>query len=324
VSTSTESENAALSTRAKAPGKVVIAGAYAVLEGAVALVCAVDRYVVADAARPASLLTAEVAQAVRNGALQHAPHFDSSALRSNGRKLGLGSSAAILVASLAAANATERALAERTAYLADELDAPARDALFHTALLAHRQAQGGGSGIDVAASVFGGTLVYQLQAPGEPTLRATSLPRGLCAEVWSSPSEASTAEFLQRVREAQHADPTRYSELMAELSASSAAAVNACDQDDLTAFLAAQLLQQRNLARLGQFANIPICTREVQALHEAAEREGAVVLPAGAGGGDVSLFVGRTAPSDALCTLRAKLAQENLHLCLGARGVHLG
>ena len=33
---------------ARAPGKVVLSGAYAVLEGAPALVAAVDRYVVAD------------------------------------------------------------------------------------------------------------------------------------------------------------------------------------------------------------------------------------------------------------------------------------
>ena len=34
--------------RARAPGKLVLSGAYAVLEGAPALVAAVDRYAVAD------------------------------------------------------------------------------------------------------------------------------------------------------------------------------------------------------------------------------------------------------------------------------------
>ncbi len=36
---------------ARAPGKIVISGAYAVREGAPAIVAAVDRYAVADGAR---------------------------------------------------------------------------------------------------------------------------------------------------------------------------------------------------------------------------------------------------------------------------------
>ncbi|AGP37561.1 hypothetical protein SCE1572_25545 [Sorangium cellulosum So0157-2] len=105
----------------RAPGKLVLSGAYAVLEGAPALVAAVDRYVVADPARQADLVTEEVQAAIDAGALDRAAWFDASALRSAApdptagapagagappreasRKLGLGSSAAILVATLAA------------------------------------------------------------------------------------------------------------------------------------------------------------------------------------------------------------------------------
>src|SRR5579871_2078485 len=94
--------------RARAPGKLVLSGAYAVLEGAPCLVAAVDRYAVADAARPAPFVTDEVRAAVDAGVLDAAPWFDASALRDRApdgtsRKLGLGSSAAILVASMAAA-----------------------------------------------------------------------------------------------------------------------------------------------------------------------------------------------------------------------------
>ena len=41
--------------RARAPGKLVLSGAYAVLEGAPALVAAVDRYALADSERSATL-----------------------------------------------------------------------------------------------------------------------------------------------------------------------------------------------------------------------------------------------------------------------------
>ena len=49
--------------RARAPGKIVMSGAYAVLEGAPAIVTAVDRYVLADAGRPAEFVTPEVREA---------------------------------------------------------------------------------------------------------------------------------------------------------------------------------------------------------------------------------------------------------------------
>ena len=42
--------------RARAPGKLVLSGAYSVLEGAPALVAAVDRYALADDAREPELV----------------------------------------------------------------------------------------------------------------------------------------------------------------------------------------------------------------------------------------------------------------------------
>jgi phosphomevalonate kinase len=137
--------------RASAPGKVVLSGSYSVLEGAPAIVAAVDRYVIADASRRSEIVTAEVRAAINGGGLDFAPWFDASALRvtdpdGSSRKLGIGSSAAILAASLAACSP----------------EGASRDDLFEKALDAHRSAQGGGSGIDVAASIFGGILLCLL------------------------------------------------------------------------------------------------------------------------------------------------------------------
>ncbi|HET9957635.1 MAG TPA: hypothetical protein VFQ61_24225, partial [Polyangiaceae bacterium] len=116
--------------KARAPGKLVLSGAYAVLEGAPAIVAAADRYVVADSSRPAGFITPEVRAALPSGPW---PAFDASPLREGDRKLGLGSSAAILVASLAALE-LERDPELAAAELAERV--------FRPALVAHREAQG--------------------------------------------------------------------------------------------------------------------------------------------------------------------------------------
>ncbi|MET0409733.1 MAG: hypothetical protein ABW217_00485, partial [Polyangiaceae bacterium] len=68
--------------KARAPGKVVLSGAYSVLAGAPALVSAVDRYVIADSQRRPVRVTPAVAAAL--GAEQ-APHVDATALRAHDR-----------------------------------------------------------------------------------------------------------------------------------------------------------------------------------------------------------------------------------------------
>ena len=149
--------------KASAPGKIVISGAYAVLEGAPAIASAVDRFVVADTAGVAARPTPEVLAALGGAP---APAFDASALFSGDKKLGLGASAAILVASLAA-----RAVAERGPLSDLEL----ATAVFPNALRAHALAQGGGSGVDVAAAAFGGTIVFR-RGGERPEALATKLP----------------------------------------------------------------------------------------------------------------------------------------------------
>jgi phosphomevalonate kinase len=294
---------------ARAPGKVVISGAYAVLEGAPAIVSAVSRYVLADANRRSDLLTPEVHAAIGD---RPAPWFDASALREAGKKLGLGSSAAILVASLGALELAARAPIDDSEMVA---------AVLSRALSAHAAAQGGGSGIDVAASAHGGTLICRRKGELLEVQRA-DLPRTLCVEVWAAGQPASTPELRRRVSLLAERDPFSYRLIMDAQASASERAAEALAQGDGAALIAALADQRDALGRLGSTAGAPIVTGEVAKLDALARNEGATVLPAGAGGGDVALFVGSAAPSAPLRALALELGQQPLALELGARGVH--
>lgn len=295
---------------ARAPGKVVLSGAYAVLEGAPALVTAVDRYVVADANRPAAFITPEVEAAVGR---DRACYFDASALRDNDKKLGLGSSAAILVATMAALGEKEG--------LDNRSDAALAARIFEHARAAHRKAQGGGSGIDVAASTYGGNLVTQ-RAGDTLKIRPVALPP-VHIEVWAAGTPASTAALIATVRAFAQADPRRYELIIGALFDAATRAESAVLDGNGEGMLDALGAQLSGLTELGTAAKAPIVTDDVAELARAAKREHAVILPAGAGGGDIVIFAGRRAPSPDLSRVAADHSHYRLPLRLGARGVHL-
>jgi phosphomevalonate kinase len=296
--------------KARAPGKLVVSGAYAVLEGAPAVVTAVDRYVVADTSRPADLLTPEVKAALRD---RKAPWFDASALRSQSGKLGLGSSAAILAASYGALVAEERpGISE------EEL----RASVLEPCIAAHRTAQGGGSGVDVAASVLGGTLVATKSGNSLST-RSIELPGGLTFEVLFAGAPASTSELVGKVRAFKARSPHGYAGVMENLVLAAEDAERAFDEGSASGVIRALRDQLRGLSDLGDHAGVRIVTREVARLADLASEEDAVVLPAGAGGGDVALYVGETPPSERLSAAIDAERQLRLGLTLGAKGLHL-
>lgn len=293
--------------KARAPGKVVLSGAYAVLEGSPCIVTAVDRYVTADATRPAEHIAAEVREAMA----PPFPHIDASELRTEGRKLGLGSSAAIVVASLAT-------LPEFPCSSPDQLHT-----LYERALFAHRRAQGGGSGVDVASATFGGTICFHYDDQGPGRVTPTSLPN-LSLEIWSCPQASVTSGFLKAVRELKRHSPSDYARLFQALDATAKRAIEACGPSaaHTSEWLAAMDEQATLLATLGTLARIPIFTEEVTQLREIARQEAAVVMPSGAGGGDLALFFSHQPPSESLLQAAAQRGVTRLSVQIGARGVH--
>lgn len=305
-----------------APGKLVISGSYAVLRGAPAIVTSVDRRVFADSDRTADFRSREVEEGIRllaeRGPVGDHPWFDASALRGEKDKLGLGSSAAICVACLAAL-LIEQKRAQNQEFRPDDI---AED-LYPLARKAHYVAQGGGSGIDIAASCFGGTLVAMLplDVPGAlPSVEPVSLPRGLSFEVWGSPNSASTSDFVSRIFSFQKRDPKSFDALFTTLHAASDRAAIATRQGDPREFVAALRVQGDTLERLGKRAKVPIVLPEISTLARFVDQDSSF-LPSGAGGGDVNLYVGPTPSSASFREKAAQLGLFSIALSIGAEGV---
>ena len=294
---------------ARAPGKLVLSGAYAVLSGAPALVSAVDRYALADSARTATFLTPEVKAALGD---RPAPWFDAEDLREKGQKLGLGSSAAILVASLAALELdSEPGLA----------DAALCERVYERALLAHRSAQGGGSGVDVAASAHGGVLAARRSATGL-ALSRVELPSALRFEVWACSVAASTSVFLAKIAEFAARDPALHRARIQAQADAAEFALDAAERGAAADFVAAIARQVTTLSALGESAGVSIVTPELAELALLAAAHGAAFLPAGAGGGDVAYYVGLEVPPAEFGERARSLGLSRVELAWGARGVH--
>jgi phosphomevalonate kinase len=283
--------------RVIAPGKLVLTGAYAVLEGAPAIVVAVDRYAAVDTRTPGTVDTRSL--------------YDAA-----GQKLGLGSSAASMVASFGA-----RALARGE----DPRHAAVRTEIFRAVRAAHKREQGGGSGVDVAASVHGGALRYTIvrdpsgasKRPTDATMRAVDLPAGLVLASYWSGTSARTSELLSRV------DALRArGGASAVFTRLRAAAEDAADAvADAASFVRKASIFGRVLASLGEAADAPIVPPAFAELASLAEHEHAAFYPSGAGGGDVAVWLGIAPPSPAFTRRAEALALAPLALAVDHGGV---
>jgi phosphomevalonate kinase len=296
-------------TRARAPGKLILSGAYSVLWGAPALVTAVARFATADTTRPPVHVSEEVALAAREGVIDAPCFVDAGPLRTDDgaggtRKLGLGSSAAILSATL---------LAKAPALESD------RPRLFESALDLHRRAQGGGSGADVAASVFGGTLRF-LRGDAGPLLEPTALPAGLALTIFYADASASTQEFVAQVRRFAGGSPAAFAPL---LSRARAGAEDAARAQDARAFTRALDVQFAALAELGASADVAIVTPAVAELAALAREEHGAFGPSGAGGGDVAFFAAEAGPSRRFVERAQQLGLTPLDATIHAPGASL-
>ncbi|MEO7350064.1 MAG: hypothetical protein ABIW32_09450 [Terrimesophilobacter sp.] len=293
-----------------APGKLYLLGEYAVLDGAPALLRSVDRRVTVTLCEsqtkagwsltapelrlnqlelgPDALLPADLSDAsahelrlfdeVRTAVDALAPAKDSYAITiesaaflQNGHKLGLGSSAAVAVA-LTAALATSRGC---------ELT---RSEIFTVAARAHSAAQGGkGSGGDIAASVYGGHILFRKGS--EPL--TVSWPENLELFAVTTGTGSSTVDLVSRVAEYADQNPAAHDRDIHHLRSLAEQAETALtNADDFLALANAYFL---GVEVLDSHAQAGIVTDRHRELRDIAAASGAVFKTSGAGGGDVGL-----------------------------------
>lgn len=286
---------------ASAPGKVVVSGEYAVLAGAPALVAAVSRRVTCrlsarsrggwhfastgfdaeqalakDAVfRAAPTTLAGIARRFVPAAAAP-PHLhvavDSSPCYLDGRKLGVGSSAATVVA-VAAAFA---ALGGETPTLAALYDV-------------HAEFQGGGSGLDVAAAVAGGVIRFQ-----ERRVALVRLPPGLHLVFVFAGASSSTRQLVGKFNAWRGGGTPRPLQRLADAAQDVADCTTNAESfvDSLGDYSLA-------LERMDRSAGIGVFGPAHRRALAVAQRCGVAYKPCGAGGGDVGLCATTTAANAA-------------------------
>ena len=239
-----------------APGKLVLMGEYAVLDGAPAIVLAIDRGVRCDITHSHALRietpdgdTRFVAPPLTAAPPAHY-RFDAWNPVELPSKPGFGGSAAACVAACVAAGR------------------PATDAL-----AIHHQVQGSGSGIDILASIHGGMgLVdrgtWTAQPPVVPVVTFTG-------------RSARTGPRVEQYRRWSGADRDTFAEASRSL-------VEGFSADPIEAFRQGWRL----LLDMSAATGIGYTTAEIETIVQSAEALGGGAKPSGAGGGDctVALF----------------------------------
>jgi phosphomevalonate kinase len=328
----------------RAPGKLFVAGEFAVVEpGTPAILVAVDRYVTvtvsgsgdADVVISSDLGPRRVRWAWHDGRLGACGSDDeqragsglahvvsaievvsrllaerdlpvpalsvsvSSSLHDNGTKLGLGSSGAVTVATVAAV----------ASFCGLELTPDLR---FRLSVLATVGVDVRASGGDLAASTWGGWIMYRSpdrtavldlsrRRGVEDTLRAPwpgfevrrlPPPDGLSLEVGWTGTPASTTALISDLYRRPWRGSASHRRFVNATTDCVRASVSALERGDRHALQDQIRCARQELTRLDDEVGLGIFTAGLTALCAAAEAVGGAAKPSGAGGGDcgIALF----------------------------------
>lgn len=321
----------------KAPGKLYIAGEYAVVEnGYPAILVALDQFVTCSIEESAAEVGKIISRQYHNNALQwhrlgeqmvvdnrdnpfsyilsaikvteeYAQsfarelrifdlHIDSQLDSDSGKKYGLGSSAAVTVATVKA--------------LCRFYNLPVtKDEIFKLAAIAHFEVQGNGSLGDVAASVYGGWIAYHsfdrqwlaqqrkyldlrtlVDLPW-PDLKIESLkaPSNLQLLIGWTGKPASTSQLVDKISLFKARQQKEYRQFLEDSKHCIQRMVDGFHNADLESIKNEIRYNRELLKQLGTNSGVHIETPVLNKLCEIAEDFGGAAKTSGAGGGDCGI-----------------------------------
>jgi phosphomevalonate kinase len=275
-----------------APGKVFVVGEYAVLEEGSAVQAAIARYakaqfiprmesmppLMAEIVRRMKSELGEVASALPPGGVM----VTSDDFRRDGQLGGLGSSAAIAVAS---AGAVLECLG-----LAIE---PRRQQIHRVADAARRAVQGNvGSGADTAASTYGGLV--RITRPKGKSIEVAPMtpPGGLHVVLFSAGASIPSHQVVEGIQRYATIEPGRFGKAMAELRETAQHFIAQVETGSASGAIASAGQYGERLQELCGMAGVPIVTEAFARAADLAREFGGIAKPTGAGGGalGVALF----------------------------------
>lgn len=321
----------------KAPGKLYIAGEYAVVEnGYPAILVALDQFVTCSIEESAAEVGKIISRQYHNNALQWHRlgeqmvvdnrdnpfsyilsaikvteeyarsfarelrifdlHIDSQLDSDSGKKYGLGSSAAVTVATVKA--------------LCRFYNLPVtKDEIFKLAAIAHFEVQGNGSLGDVAASVYGGWIAYHsldrqwlaqqrkyldlrtlVDLPW-PDLKIESLkaPSNLQLLIGWTGKPASTSQLVDKISLFKARQQKEYRQFLEDNKHCIQRMVDGFHNADLESIKNEIRYNRELLKQLGTNSGVHIETPVLNKLCEIAEDFGGAAKTSGAGGGDCGI-----------------------------------
>lgn len=318
----------------KAPGKLYIAGEYAVVEnGYPAIIVAIDQYITANISESENNVGVIHSKQYENDKIEwvydnnqikplndnssfnyvisamktfetyveelkinhklYNIDIDSNLNSEDGKKYGLGSSAAVTVATI-------KALNELYGLHLSKLK------IFKLAAIAHLSIQGNGSLGDVAASSFGGWIAYSsfdkdwlanqtnlkdMMEQSWPHLMIEPLtpPSDLELLIGWTGTPASTSNLLKSVESSLNVD--RYKQFLVKSKHCINKMINGFKNKDI-AVIKNQIKENRNIIiELASFTGIDIETSKLKRLCEIAEEYNGSGKSSGAGGGDCGIAI---------------------------------
>ena len=308
---------------ASAPGKAVLLGEYAVLDGAPALSLAINRRARvelepsrdADGLIEASQLGIEPVRFElsddgvvkwdcsdwpafrRTGAIiehlvAHARRrfgsFPPFRARIDTAELFAGSVKLGLGSSAAVTVALDAAI---TAHASGRRAQESPGVVLERLLPVYRGTQGGhGSGIDLASSLFGGLIGYRL-AGSRPVVQRLEMPSGLgLLFVWTG-TAASTPDLVAAWRRWSRDHVEKAGQIAADMRRACHEGLEAVETGNAHELARVLGAYGRILGTMGDCAGIDVVTGAHRRAMELAEQCGAYCKPCGAGGGDLGVAV---------------------------------